>query len=237
MKIWSFSYFYFHLQDSQIYINTCFIFINVMVMKLKSATICLLLVSAFASANNRSVDVKNLKTTYQDLMDKPNTIERQKAYFDAFPGTWEDFISTYRYSDASGYDLSMYNESHNHIQVLSGRVTLLPDSVYCRKLVNIAVGASLSADAPSHFQELLHRVMWKRMDGMLREVAKLRRGYQMQFWQFYWSSPLSSKDVETEYQRLLKLNADAYPQQMETMKIAYNYFYNGINIDGGYQED
>ena len=49
----------------------------------------------------------------------------------------------------------------------------------------------------------------------------------MQFWQFYWSNPVKSKQIETEYNWLLKLNIDAYPEEMKTMKIAFEYFMTG----------
>ena len=91
------------------------------------------------------------------------------------------------------------------------------------------------ADAPNYFQDLLHDAMWRKMDGMLNAISKLRRGHQMQFWQFYWSNPVKSKNLETEYQRLLKLNSDTHPEQMKTMEIAFQYFYDGVNIDGGYR--
>lgn len=70
------------------------------------------------------------------------------------------------------------------------------------------------------------------MDGMLTAISKLRKGHQMQFWQFYWSNSVKSDKLETEYRRLYKLNADKYPEQMKIMEIAFQHFYDGVNMGG-----
>lgn len=195
----------------------------------------LLLVGKYGMAQCVPVDTAKLNASYRALMASPNTLERQKAFFDAFPGSWGEFIGTYQYVPEKNDDLTMYSHAFEHIEALKTKVTLIEDSVYCEKLVHIAIGMPYEADAPNHFQSLLHNVMWRKMDGMLNAISKLRRGHQMQFWQFYWSNPVKSKDLETEYQRLLKLNSDTHPEQMKTMEIAFQYFYDGVNIDGGYR--
>lgn len=183
------------------------------------------------------VDTAKLNNSYKELVGKPNTIERQKAFFDAFPSTWSEFISTYQYAAKKDYDLTMYRLAQKHIEALGGKVTLINDTLYCQKIVNIAIGGSLEADAPSFYRDLLHRVMWNKMDGMLYAISKLRKGHQMQFWQFYWSSNAKSKPFETEYKRLTKLNIESYPENIKIMNIAYEYFYDGVNIDGGHLKE
>lgn len=180
------------------------------------------------------VDTARLNTSYRELTNHPNTLQRQQDFFEAFPNNWSEFSSLYQYMPHDGYDLTMYHLAPYQIDALWSRVTLLKDSVYCRKLVNIAIGAQLDADAPSYFQDLLHKVVWKRMDGMLNAISKLCRGHQMQFWQFYWSNIVKSDKLETEYRRLHQLNADKYPEQMEIMKIAFQCFYDGVNMGGKY---
>ena len=195
----------------------------------------LLLLSKYGMAQCFPVDTAKLNRSFREVSKLPNTLERQKAFFDAFPGNWREFIGTYQYVPENNYDLTMYGHAFEHIEALKIKVTLVEDSVYCEKLVHIAIGMPYEADAPSHFQDLLHNVMWRKMDGMLNAISKLRKGYQMQFWQFYWSNPVKSKNLETEYQRLLKLNSDTHPEQMKIMEIAFQYFYDGVNIDGGYR--
>lgn len=195
----------------------------------------LLLLSKYGMAQCFPVDTAKLNRSFWEVSKLPNTLERQKAFFDAFPSNWREFIGTYQYVSENNYELTMYSHAFEHIEALKTKVTLVEDSVYCEKLVHIAIGMPYEADAPNYFQDLLHNVMWRKMDGMLNAISKLRRGHQMQFWQFYWSNPVKSKNLETEYQRLLKLNSDTHPEQMKTMEIAFQYFYDGVNIDGGYR--
>lgn len=182
------------------------------------------------------VDTLNLNSAFRELVSNPDTKEYQEKYFNAFPDTWQEFYSLYRYVGGGNYDLAMYHLASEQIGALDGMVTQINDTVYCRKLVNIAIGAVYEADAPNYYKALLHRVMWKKTDVMLYTVSLLRKGYQMQFWQFYWSSASTSKDMEEEYHRLFQLNACVCPRQTEIMRIAFEYFYDGVNIDGGYLE-
>ncbi|WP_286833795.1 MULTISPECIES: hypothetical protein [unclassified Proteiniphilum] len=201
------------------------------------AIIFVVLASFASKSQTFLVDTAKLNSSFRELVDKPNTIERQKAFFDAFPNTWIEFVTTYQYVSKKDYDLTMYRLAQKQVEALGGRVTLINDSLYCRKIVNVAIGGLLDADAPNYYKNLLHKVMWNKMDVMLYTISQLRKGHQMQFWQFYWSSNVKSKPLETEFFRLSKLNIDSYPEEMKIMKIAYDYFYDGVNIDGGYLKE
>ena len=182
------------------------------------------------------IDTARLNTAYRELMKRPSDKKCQEAFFDAFPANWDEFITTYGYFPQDGYDLTMYYLAYEHIKALGDCSASIDSVAYCRKLVNIAVGGIFQADAPSHFQSLLHRVMWERMDAMLDYISQLRRGYQMRFWQFYWSSIVPHKKSEDEYARLYERNSREYPEEMNIMKIAFEYFHNGVNIHGSYIE-
>ena len=45
---------------------------------------------------------------------------------------------------------------------------------------------------------------------------------------------VKSKSLETEYERLSKKISDTCPEGKKMMEIAFKYFYDGVNIDGGY---
>ena len=182
------------------------------------------------------IDTARLNTAYRELMKRPSDKKCQEAFFDAFPANWDEFITTYGYFPQDGYDLTMYYLAYEHIKALGDCSASIDSVAYCRKLVNIAVGGIFQADAPNHFKSLLHRVMWERMDAMLDYISQLRRGYQMRFWQFYWSSIVPNKESEDEYARLYERNSREYPEEMNIMKIAFEYFHNGVNIHGSYIE-
>ena len=188
-----------------------------------------------ANAQYFQVDTAKLNTAYRALVNEPDKKENQLQFFDAFPCNWNEFITTYGFCSKNGYDLTMYSAAYEHIEAL-GSISMVNDTVYCRKLVNIAVGGRYEADAPNFFNSLLHRVMQEEMDAMLYSVSLLRKGHCMQFWQFYWSSNGKSDELEREFAHLYELNIGKYPDMMKMMEIAFHYFYNGVNIDGGYMK-
>lgn len=187
-----------------------------------------------ANAQYFQVDTARLNTAYRELVNNPDSKEKQEAFFYAFPDNWREFITTYGFCSKDGYDLTMYSAAHEHIAALGSKMSLINDTVYCRKLVNIAVGGVYGADAPNYFKTALHRTMQEKEGGMLHCISQLRKGHQMQFWQFYWSCNGKSDELEKEFARLYELNTGKYPDMMKTMEIAFRYFYNGVNIDGGY---
>ena len=187
-----------------------------------------------ANAQYFQVDTARLNTAYRELVDNPDSMEKQEAFFNAFPNNWSEFITTYGFCSKDGYDLTMYSAAYEHIAAFGSKMSLINDTVYCRKLVNIAVGGVYGADAPNYFKTALHRTMQEKEGVMLYCISKLRKGHCMQFWQFYWSCNGKSDDFEKEFVHLYELNAGKYPDMMKTMEIAFHYFYNGVNIDGGY---
>ena len=187
-----------------------------------------------ANAQYFQVDTARLNTAYRELVDNPDSDKKQEAFFYAFPNNWNEFITTYGFCSKDGYDLTMYNAAYEHIAALGSKISLINDTAYCRKLVNIAVGGVYGADAPNYFKTALHRTMQEKEGGMLYCISRLRKGHQMQFWQFYWSSNGKSDELEKEFAHLYESNAGKYPDMMKTMEIAFHYFYNGVNIDGGY---
>lgn len=72
------------------------------------------------------VDTAKLNSSYRELVGKPNTIERQKVFFDAFPNTWCEFITTYQYVSKNDYDLTMYRLASKTIE----RVCLFCEFLY-----------------------------------------------------------------------------------------------------------
>ncbi len=196
--------------------------------------ILFMLVVHSAKAQYFQVDTAKLNTAYRELVNNPDSKEKQEAFFNAFPNNWREFITTYCFCSNDGYDLTMYSAAYDHIAALGSKMSMINDTVYCRKLVNIAVGGTYDADAPNYFKTALHRTMQEKEGAMLYCISQLRKGHCMQFWQFYWSSNGKSNEFEKEFAHLYGLNIDKYPDMIKTMEIAFRYFYNGVNIDGGY---
>lgn len=202
-------------------------------MKKTALFILLALIAQGAIAQYFPIDTARLNQSYAELLAHPNSKSHQEAFFITFPRTWMEFTMTYQYVPGKNYDLTMYFKSAEQIRAL-GKLTMIPDSTYCEKLIGIAVGAEWDADAPSYFKSLLHQVVQSKKDPMFKALAQLRKGNQMQFWQFYWSNIVRSKDLEKEFLQLKKESIGQYPDQVKIMSIAFDYFYDGIAIPEDY---
>ena len=180
-----------------------------------------------ATAQYFPIDTALLNKTYRTLLQNPQSRELQLDFFKAFPDNWDDFNSTYKYSDKDGYDLSMYSQAYEHIKALA-ECYAINDTLYCNKLIALSVGASLDADTPNHLQGLLHYTMQHRNDVFLYCLAKIEKGHQMQFWQFYWSNIIDGDYQLEEFNKLYNKNKEKYPAMMKTMSIAFEYFNTGV---------
>lgn len=180
-----------------------------------------------ATAQYFSVDTARLNNAYKVLLQNPQSSKSQSDFFRAFPDNWDDFNSTYKYSDKNGYNLSMYSRAYEHIKALA-KCYAINDTLYCNKLIALSVGATLDADAPNHLQELLHYVMQQRNNVFMYCLSEIENGHQMQFWQFYWSNIVDGQSQEEEFEVLYNINKETYPCLMETMSIAFKYFNNKV---------
>ena len=180
-----------------------------------------------ATAQYFPIDTALLNKTYSKLLKNPQSRELLLDFFKAFPDNWDDFNSTYKYSDKDGYDLSMYSQAYEHIKALA-ECYAINDTLYCNKLIALSVGASLDVDAPNHLQGLLHYTMQQRNDVFLYCLSKIEKGHQMQFWQFYWSNILDGQSQEKEFKTLYNINKEKHPCLMKTMSIAFEYFNTGV---------
>ena len=180
-----------------------------------------------ATAQYFPIDTALLNKTYRTLLQNPQSRESQLDFFKAFPNNWDDFNSTYRYSDKVGYDLSMYSQAYQHIKALA-ECYAINDTLYCNKLIALSVGASLDVDAPNYLQRLLHNTMKQRNDVFLYCLSEIEKGHQMQFWQFYWSNIVDGQSQEKEFEILYNINKEKYPSLMKTMSIAFEYFNNKV---------
>ena len=64
---------------------------------------------------------------------------------------------------------------------------------------------------------------------ILNALAPLRKGHRFEFWEFYFSNIIAVKTIEEELNRLVELHKDCHPEDVQMMKDAFKYFYNGVN--------
>ena len=121
----------------------------------------------------------------------------------------------------------MYNNAYKHIKAL-GNCIAINDTLFCKRVIALSVGASLDVDAPNHLQELLHYTMQQKNDVLLHCLLQIEKGHQMQFWQFYWSNIIDGQSQQQEFEAFYNINKEKYPCLMKIMSIAFEYFNNKI---------
>ena len=175
-------------------------------------------------------DTVKLNATYRELLKHPESKEAQMAYFEAFPNTWMEYIVAYQFvpDDKEGRK-NLYSVGHKHMHAFEYKLNLIPDSLYYKKLVNIAIGARKDADAANYLQGCVKDHMINHSEEILNALAPLRKGHRFEFWEFYFSNIIAEETIEEELNRLVELHKDCHPEDVQMMKDAFKYFYNGVN--------
>ena len=175
-------------------------------------------------------DTVKLNATYRELLKHPESKEAQMAYFEAFPNTWMEYIVTYQFvpDDKEGRK-NLYSVGHKHMHAFEYKLNLIPDSLYYKKLVNIAIGARKDAYAANYLQGCVKDHMINHSEEILNALAPLRKGHRFEFWEFYFSNIIAEETIEEELNRLVELHKDCHPEDVQMMKDAFKYFYNGVN--------
>ena len=187
----------------------------------------LLFVALFVSSVSAQyfpVDTARLNNAYRAIVKGPNTLEKQQNFLAAFPTTYMEFYYTYQYIEGKNYDLAMTRLVTGHLTVLEDSLYLINDSLYCNKLVNLAVGMNDTGEITSHLQEIVHVAMLKYEKAMMFAVMRLFKAYQLQFWSFFWSSVAYSESWTEHFMKLYGRYSDA----VRTMAIAFEYYNGGV---------
>ena len=179
------------------------------------------------SAQYFIIDTLRLSKAYHELLQNPQSDKKQKEFFNAFPNNWEEYYDTYKFCSKKGYDLSMYNMAHKHVEALE-ICSAINDTLFCNRLIALSVGASLDADAPNYLKGLLCSTMKNRSDVFMHCLSKIEKGHQMQFWQFYWSSIMDNDEKKKEFKILYRKYKRKFPKMTKRMGVAYKNFSDGV---------
>ena len=173
------------------------------------------------------VDTMRLCNAYRALIKGPNTLEKQKEFLKAFPSTWLEYTLTYLYSPDKGFNNRLSQYATKHSIVFADSLYLIDDTTYCRKYIELTTGMQDTGELCTEIQGNLHKTMEKRGDTMMYLLSRMRKGHQLQFWMFYWSTSAKSNWVE-EFPVLYNKYRLRYPQETERMRIAFENFEDGI---------
>lgn len=170
-----------------------------------------------------------LHTAFETLSFLPDSTNQQ-LFFEAFPNTGESFSLLYEKNpQLIGTSLDLHTEGFEHIHTF-WNLTWVPDSTFIEKAVRISCGLRYGLGTTWYWQWHLRDALRQpaRAQGILVEVARLRRGHQMQFWSLVWSTSNSDdRDLLFEWLRTYMLKH--VPQTVEISDLAFRFFHGHTN--------
>ena len=173
------------------------------------------------------VDTAKLNKAYMTLKQGICTEKTEMDFLEAFPTTWLEFYMTYSYINDENYDISMSQICSEHLITLLG-LSHVNDTLLCKKVVKLTIGMKDNGESTGVYQDYLIGYIFKNEDLIINTLSKLKKGYQMEFWQFYWSNIIDGDYQLEEFNKLYNKNKEKYPAMMKTMSIAFEYFNTGV---------
>lgn len=146
----------------------------------------------FAQHFLRAYDRK-LDSLYRVLIKDPESVQKQREFFDYFPDNFEDFRTTYGYNPTYSKNDSMYDVAEEHVFKGLAQLDKLSDTIYYTRLINLSIDGKWEADAVNALQT----VLWKKVEQNPSLVFALLSKYPdikvYSFWYFYFNSLLPLK--------------------------------------------
>lgn len=173
------------------------------------------------TAQRFSIDTTRLNRAYEDLSCGERNAKIEIEFLESYPTTWLEFYMTYCCDDI------MCDMCSEHISALFG-LSHINDTVLCKKIVNLSIGMKHSGECTGVFQDYLVGYILNNEELVFDYLSKLRKGHQMQFWQFCWST-VTECLREEHFKELYNRNKEKYPELMNVSRIAFDFFYDGIN--------
>lgn len=196
-------------------------------MKRITLTILLLTAVFAAEAQYFPIDTARLNNAYRSIISGERNIKTEMEFLEAYPTTWLEFYMTYSYVDDEEYDIEMSQLCTEHISTLFG-LSHINDTIKCKKIVDLTIGMKESGECTGVYQDYLVGYILSNEELVLDYLSKLKKGHQMEFWQFCWSTVTECNRIHN-FEELYRLNKQKYPEQMEISSTAFQYFYDGIN--------
>ena len=129
-----------------------------------------------------------VSSAYEELLKSPSEIT-EVNYFMVFPDNYNEFIVwKWQIDNSEGQKMKHIEE---YIERL-GQLKTINDSIYCRKLINLSIGANYDSDGLNFFLYILKDKMNdSKLFGIFIDLLSRptwTKGEQLRFWMFYWSS-------------------------------------------------
>lgn len=180
------------------------------------------------SAQYFPIDTAKLNNAYRELIKDPQSKENQMTFFDLYPTTWMEFQMMYQFVPgdkmAYEYDNTMCIDwSMKHLKAFKSLLGVVPDTLFYDKLITLCIGGKWYADAPNFLKIFIRETTVKNPEIMVERLSKHTKGYQLRFWQFYWSSLEAGIGLEKEHADLRKILIEISPAATQIMDVGFEY--------------
>lgn len=174
------------------------------------------------------IDTCKLNNAYRELILNPQSKKKQIAFFELYPTTWMEFQMMYQFvpGDRMAYEYDNIIYSYwgiKHMEAFRSLLGVIPDSLFYDKLITLSIGGKWGADNTSFLQRFIQEATLKNPKAMVARLSKHRKGYQLRFWQFYWSSLEATHEYEQEHARLRKILIEISPAATKIMDVGFEY--------------
>ena len=175
------------------------------------------------------VNVKELKKAVRELVQDQKSAEKQRAFFDAFPKTWNEYILTYGYLPP--YNSNLYSYADFHMRAFE-ELSSIPQDVYCKRLISLSFGGHWEADAPNYLQHHLITYTMKHLDAMLKQMDPFGSD-AFYVWQFFFQSLHKEKSLQQHYETIRTALAQYPKLSVEDLDLAFKVSYGRATLDFG----
>lgn len=196
---------------------------------MKRITFTMLLLTALfaAKAQYFPIDTARLNSAYRAIISEERNGKTEMEFLEAYPTTWLEFYMTYIYVSDKNYDIAMSQLCCEHISTLFS-LSHINDTVLCKKIVDLTIGMKECGECTSLYQDYLVGYVLNNEDLVLGYLSRLKKGFQMEFWQFCWSTVTDCSRAE-HFNDIYNRLKNKFPKEMDISRTAFLYFYDGIN--------
>ena len=136
--------------------------------------------------------IDRLKELYHKSTSSSDSLDFQKQFFFAFPKSFKEFNNTFGYvtksTDPEKEEISvLYLESEKYLDLFF-RLTIIPDTLFYKKIIDIAIGGHWDADGVNYFQYGLRKKVFANPK-MTFDLIKNKVDNDIEsFWSFFFQS-------------------------------------------------
>jgi len=135
----------------------------------------------------------------------------KKKFFDEFPSTFKQLDELYGDdSDINHKPALLIDQAEQHIINLFNELKTINDTLYCRKIVSIAIGGHWDSDAVNYFQNGLIKKVLNNPALIVYILKGMSNGRIQSFWYFYFDGPHPRKQIAEPLQKIRFINNRIY---------------------------